>query len=341
MGERKVLNKYFPPDFDPQHVPRGKRTKHGGSDRMAIRMMLPFSMCCLACGHFMYQGKKFNSIMETAKGEEYLGIKRFRFYVKCEECKNQITFKTDPSTNGYEVEAGAKRNFEMWQENLKADKEKEQAKLEKEKEDSMAALERRTIESKLEIDALEQLEELKNKSERDAVLDIDTIVKKLREKDEQRLRRKNREQQTNSLQDEEDEKEIQELFQKKKRKRNHSTSATKHDASSEEGIAPVYVKRIRDKKQQEEQEDEERNQELYSATTTKTKTAPPKHSRKGFGGIGSMLRTVVEKSKAQKQKQKELKKSDQQLIKSSITPTVPKAVPNAALVDYSDSSDDE
>ena len=103
MGERKVLNKYFPPDFDPRSLPRGKRPKHAKSE---IRMMLPFSLSCSTCNHFMYQGKKFNSQKEYCEGEDYLGIKRFRFYMKCEMCKATFIIKTDPKNTDYEAEAG-------------------------------------------------------------------------------------------------------------------------------------------------------------------------------------------------------------------------------------------
>ena len=41
MGERKVLNKYIPPDFDPSLVPRIKKKK---DDLVQVRMMIPFSM---------------------------------------------------------------------------------------------------------------------------------------------------------------------------------------------------------------------------------------------------------------------------------------------------------
>ena len=38
MGERKVLNKYIPADFDPKLVPRGKKPK---DDLVPVRMMPP------------------------------------------------------------------------------------------------------------------------------------------------------------------------------------------------------------------------------------------------------------------------------------------------------------
>ena len=103
QGERKVLNKFIPADFDPKLVPRGK--KKGNDDLIPVRMMLPFSIQCSSCSSFMYRGRKFNSKKESVKGErgKYLGIQRFRFYIKCTVCSRPITFLTDPQNADYET----------------------------------------------------------------------------------------------------------------------------------------------------------------------------------------------------------------------------------------------
>ncbi len=74
MGERKVLNKYYPPDFDHTLIPKRKQEKNR---QYQVRMMLPMSVSCLTCGEYMYRGKKFNSKTERVDGEEgtYLGIR--------------------------------------------------------------------------------------------------------------------------------------------------------------------------------------------------------------------------------------------------------------------------
>ena len=196
MGERKVLNRYIPPDFDPSIIP--KYLSHRGNKMMEIRMMLPFSLRCNTCQEYMYkvgrfnyflvnyihvmncviccmyiwiiltcyienciifernmiynhknfkigclfvyvvssgaytwyifmyawfryvyymllalflqwfviyeQGKKFNSKKEDIEGDTYMGIKKFRFYIKCSVCSAEITFKTDPKNADYECE---------------------------------------------------------------------------------------------------------------------------------------------------------------------------------------------------------------------------------------------
>lgn len=38
------------------------------------------------CPHVAPRGKKFNSLKEDCIGEDYLGIRRFRFYIKCVIC---------------------------------------------------------------------------------------------------------------------------------------------------------------------------------------------------------------------------------------------------------------
>jgi hypothetical protein len=133
MSERKVLNKYYPPDFDASLIPRARKPKN---EQYKVRMMIPFSVRCLACGEYIGCGKKFNSRKETVLGEEYLGIKIFRFYFRCTRCSCEITIKTDPENSDYACENGATRNYES----VIADNERkeEQKKKKKEEEDADA-----------------------------------------------------------------------------------------------------------------------------------------------------------------------------------------------------------
>lgn len=176
MGERKVLNRYIPPDFDPSIIPR---TKRDYGKLCEIRMMLPFSMQCNACNEFMYRGKKFNSKKEVSQTESYLGIRIVRFYIKCTSCSSEITFKTDPKNADYVLESGASRNFELWRENQQLmDEESVKRKFEDET-DAMKKLENKTLDSKAEIDVLDALDEIQSINQRHERIDTNIILNKL------------------------------------------------------------------------------------------------------------------------------------------------------------------
>ena len=110
MGERKVLIKYFDPYFNPKALPK----RMFRSNQCIVTMMMPFSMRCTMCGHYANIGTKFNMRMEECKGEEYLQIKRYRFFFKCTTCHNELSFKTDPKNHDYVVEHGGVRSYEPW-----------------------------------------------------------------------------------------------------------------------------------------------------------------------------------------------------------------------------------
>ena len=148
MAERKVLVKYFPKNFDPERlVKRGR-----GKDRlMNVLNMLPMSLRCNTCSNYLYIGTKFNMRMEICNDEMYLGIKIFRFYLKCTFCYAEITFKTDPKNHDYVVETGGTRNYDPHRDALQAENLLRKLKVEEEEGNSMKSLENKTYDSKREM----------------------------------------------------------------------------------------------------------------------------------------------------------------------------------------------
>ncbi|XP_059608922.1 splicing factor YJU2 [Phlebotomus argentipes] len=173
MSERKVLNKYYPPDFDPSKIPRMKLAKNR---QYTVRLMAPFNMRCVTCGEYIYKGKKFNARKEDVENETYLGIRIYRFYIKCTRCLQEISFKTDPRNTDYEIEAGATRNFMALKLAEEQAKKEEEELREEEANNPMKLLENRTQQSRNEIELLESLEELKDLNRRQQTVDYEQML---------------------------------------------------------------------------------------------------------------------------------------------------------------------
>lgn len=230
MSERKVLNKYYPPDFDPSKIPKLKLPK----DRQyVVRLMAPFNMRCKTCGEYIYKGKKFNARKETVQNEHYMGLPIFRFYIKCTRCLAEITFKTDPENTDYAMEHGATRNFQ-------AEKliEEEEKKIQREREEEelnnpMKVLENRTRDSKMEMEVLENLQELKELNQRQAQVDFEGMLGQYRE-----LERRQRQREV-----EEDERETKEMLEKALVKRLRDSDSDDNDNDDDEGKSKSTVKK--------------------------------------------------------------------------------------------------
>lgn len=178
MSERKVLTKYYPPDFDPSAIGRTpKHLRQKGPKVITVRLMAPFPMKCTNCGEYIYRGRKFNARKQTLE-EKYLSIPIYRFYIRCTRCSGEITFRTDPKNMDYECEKGAKRNFEPWRDSksekyneteeetltrLEREENEEQEQLER---DKMAELEEKMQDSKREMAIADALDEIRTRNAR-------------------------------------------------------------------------------------------------------------------------------------------------------------------------------
>jgi len=193
MSERKVLNKYYPPDFDPSKVPKSKVKRNATFE---IRLMAPCNMRCTTCGEYIYKGRKFNARKEDVDDMNYLGLRIYRFYIKCTACVSEICFRTDPQSTDYVIEAGATRNFEALRKAEELAEKEENARKEELENNPMKLLEERTAASKNEMEIAESLDELRELNRRTVAIDYDSIIGGVNAKfdQERRLRRENEEQ---------------------------------------------------------------------------------------------------------------------------------------------------
>jgi len=173
MSERKVLNKYYDPTFNPDKLPKNKRAKDKQDN---VRMMLPMTMRCTTCGNYLYIGTKFNMRKETCMNEEYLTIKVFRFYFRCTGCYAEITFKTDPKNHDYVVEHGARRNYEAWKDAQEAEKTLKEIRENEEEGNAMKSLEYKTHDSKREMEIMDALDDIKQYNKRKAQITHDQLL---------------------------------------------------------------------------------------------------------------------------------------------------------------------
>lgn len=210
MSERKVLTKYYPPDFDPSQIARTRKPKDAVAKLPTVRLMAPFSMKCTSCGdysrscvcqlvhanrfagEYIYKGRKFNARKEITD-ERYYDIKIIRLYIRCTRCSAEITFKTDPKNTDYTCEKGAKRNFEPWREAKLADETEEERldRLEAEaaEKDAMKELETKTLDAKTEMAIADALDEIRTRNARMEKVDKDGSVATVTDvRDEERER---------------------------------------------------------------------------------------------------------------------------------------------------------
>ena len=116
MSERKAINKYYPPDYNPLEAEKlsrkmAKKLKTMNKSHASIRLMTPFSMRCLECNEYIPKSRKFNGKKELLK-EKYLdSIKIYRLTISCPRCANSIAFRTDHGNSDYVMEVGGVRNY--------------------------------------------------------------------------------------------------------------------------------------------------------------------------------------------------------------------------------------
>lgn len=222
MSERKVINKYYPPDFDPSKIiKKRKKVKTGSASLPTVRFMTPYSLRCDNCGEYTSKARKFNARKENTE-ETYLGLKTVKLHIKCPRCASEIIFQTDPKSADYVLIFGAKKLYDSGNTNQKLQDETLEetlSRLEKEEQEEAKLKEGKTGNKTTTVEELEaKLNALRREQEMNEELDeIQQKNVRLQEKS-QTIVKSQMEQQLakQKMQEEEDEKIAQDAFSSKR-----------------------------------------------------------------------------------------------------------------------------
>lgn len=116
MADRKAVNKYYPPDWEPSKgsINRHKKS-HPLRDRarkldqgiLIVRFEMPFNIWCLKCDNHIGMGVRYNA--EKSKVGQYYSSPIYKFRMKCHLCDNYIEIQTEPSKFDYIILSGARK----------------------------------------------------------------------------------------------------------------------------------------------------------------------------------------------------------------------------------------
>ncbi|CAG9857997.1 unnamed protein product [Phyllotreta striolata] len=121
MGERKGVNKYYPPDYDPRvgglnkflgtHALR-ERARKIDKGIIIIRFEMPYNIWCEGCKNHIGMGVRYNA--EKTKVGMYYTTPVYQFKMKCHLCDNHFVIKADPGNLDYVILSGARRQENRW-----------------------------------------------------------------------------------------------------------------------------------------------------------------------------------------------------------------------------------
>jgi coiled-coil domain-containing protein 130 len=117
MADRRAVNKYYPPDWEPgkgtlnqyvgQHALRSRARKLSSHGILIVRFEMPFNVWCLHCHQHIGKGVRYNA--EKKKIGNYFTTPILQFSFKCHMCDGNISIQTDPKHAAYICTHGVKK----------------------------------------------------------------------------------------------------------------------------------------------------------------------------------------------------------------------------------------